>query len=512
MKTINAAAFSKCIESAYENLNKNRDIVNELNVFPVPDGDTGTNMSMTIASAVKKIQSGNFTTVSEVAKALGQGSLMGARGNSGVILSQLCRGISKSLKDKEYIGVKEIRDSFVAAKETAYKAVMKPTEGTILTICRKMAECAVNEYNEDISIDEYLYRIYLEGKKALESTPKLLPVLKEANVVDAGGSGLIYLIEGALKSLNENIEDEFVHLNEKIVEQFEPTDNAFILEIKSKNSIDTDKFEQFDTEIISQDDSNNTLILKSHNPMYILNYLLKNNEDFTFELKPVQEEMKNKKEIGFVVVSKGDGFDEVFKSLNVDEIISGGQTMNPSTEDIYNACEAINAKNIFILPNNKNIIMASKQVKDLSDKNIFVLETKSIPEGFAALLSFSDTLNAKENYEAMKEAFEEIQVLEITYSIRDTKIKDLEIKKDDVIGLINGDIKISGKEIEDVLIRTVKEAFNEDISLITLYYGDSVTEKDAQKAKELLEKELDEIEVEIVYGGQPLYYYSISME
>ncbi|MDO4594355.1 MAG: DAK2 domain-containing protein [Tissierellia bacterium] len=514
MKFINGKTLAGCIVSAYENLNDKKDEVNELNVFPVPDGDTGTNMTMTIKSAANKVTALSNKTIIDVSKALGQGSLMGARGNSGVILSQLCRGVSKSLKGKEKISAFEIRDCFLEAKKTAYKAVMKPTEGTILTVCRKMAEASEQYYEDDIEIDKYLYRILLEGKKALKETPKLLPVLKEANVVDAGGQGLIYLLEGAVKYLNEKIEDEFEY-SDSDIENYDFSLNAICVNYKDDLRDDLEDFCLIDR---FEDNKYLSLEIKTHDIEQAISILFDkaqivkldlNKDDFEYEEKLEQE---NLKEMGIVAVSKGAGFDQVFKSLNTDYLISGGQTMNPSTEDINNAVEKVNAKNIFILPNNKNIIMAAKQVEQLSDKNIYVLETKSIPQGFCALLAYDQELSVEENFENMKEAMQEVTVCEITYSIRDTKVGNLDIKKDDIIGLISGQIKVNGKDIDNVLLKTVETAMVDDVSLITLYYGDQVKKEDAEKIKNKLSQKFEDCDVELVDGGQPLYYYSISLE
>ena len=514
MEYLSGKSLAGCIKSACENLDKNKESVNELNVFPVPDGDTGTNMTMTIKSAVNKVESVKNQNVSDIAKALSQGSLMGARGNSGVILSQLCRGISKALKDKDKITVKEIREGFIKSKETAYKAVMKPTEGTILTVCRKMAEASEEFYDESMPIDKYLYKIYLSGKKALSNTPNQLPILKEAGVVDAGGQGLIFLLEGAIKYLNEDIEEYFEELEEDSFTKFEEDELSYIANVTYKSDIDLREELSEYANINNYDDSDNISVeLSTNRADIVMQIILKNAEIIEFNLNNKnQKEEVEEKEFGIVVVSKGDGFDKVFKDLGVDEIISGGQTMNPSTEDIYNAINNINAKNIFILPNNKNIIMSAKQVKHLTDKNIFVIETKFIPEGFSALLSFDNTASAKENFESMNEAIDAVKICEITYSIRDTKIKDLIIKKGDVIGLIDGDISASGKDINQVLKDTLKKSIDEDTSLITLYYGDEVDDKDANDLVDELQKQYDDIDFELVYGGQPLYYYSVSLE
>lgn len=520
MRVIDANELVFMINKAYELLNENRSHVDTLNVFPVPDGDTGTNMTMTMKSGVEKVNSSDKTSIEAISKALSQGTLMGARGNSGVILSQLCRGMSKALKGKELIGNAEIRDICVQAKKTSYKAVMKPTEGTILTVCRMMAEKAEEAFDENLGIEEYLYLIIAEGQKALLNTPNQLPVLKEAGVVDSGGQGLMYLVEGALRALNEdfNIQENIV------VETVDPknfgihfevlTDEAGSEEIKKSideldalanyaytNGILKADFELDEIDNISSIFAGNAGLIK-------------------FEIKNINPEMdkkiKNatqpKKKYGFVAVSRGEGYDKVFESLNVDKIIAGGQTMNPSTEDIFKAVDDINAENIIIFPNNKNIIMAAKQASELSDKNCVVIETRSIPEAFSAILSFDESYDLDENVAEMREVIEDLEVCEVTISIRDTSINGVEIKKDDYIGIAGGEIVASKRSIEDTALETLKKTVDEDTSLITIYYGEDITDKEAKKFHKHMTKKFKDADVELVYGGQPVYYYTMTIE
>lgn len=520
MKVIDANELVFMINKAYELLNENRDHVDKLNVFPVPDGDTGTNMTMTMKSGIEKVNSADKTSVEAIAKALSQGTLMGARGNSGVILSQLCRGMSKALKGKDKIAKEEVRDIFVQAKKTSYKAVMKPTEGTILTVARLMAEKAEESFLSDLSLEEYLYLIVSEGQKALLNTPNQLPVLKEAGVVDSGGQGLMYLVEGALRALNEdfNIEED-VEIEEIEAKNFSInfevlTDKEGAEEIKKsidevsdfpnyayEHGILRSNFEVNDTSDISSIFANNAGLIK-------------------FEIRNINPEMNKKiklaskprKKYGFVAVSRGEGYDKVFKSLNVDEIISGGQTMNPSTEDIFKAVDEVNAENIIIFPNNKNIVMSAKQACEVTDKNCKVVETRSIPEAFSAILAFDETYDLDENLEEMNEAIEDLRVCEVTISIRDTSINGLKIRKDDYIGISEGDILASERSIEKTAIETLEKCIDEYSSLITIYYGEDIKDTEAKKFHRQVEKKFKDTDVELIYGGQPVYYYTMTIE
>lgn len=520
MRVIDANKLVFMINKSYELLNENRDHVDKLNVFPVPDGDTGTNMTMTMKSGVEKVNSSDKTSIEAITKALSQGTLMGARGNSGVILSQLCRGMSKALKGKETIGKEEIRDIFVQAKKTSYKAVMKPTEGTILTVCRMMAEKAEESLDNDISIEEYLYLIISEGQKALLNTPNLLPVLKEAGVVDSGGQGLMYLVEGALRALNEDF-----NLEEDIkIEKVEPKDYRINFEVLTdekgaeeiKNAID----EMSDLPNYAYENG----ILKANFDIdeidNIASLFTGNAGLIKFEISNINPEMEKqiklasepKKKYGFVAVSRGEGYDKVFESLNVDRIISGGQTMNPSTEDIFKAVDDINADNIIIFPNNKNIILAAKQACELSEKSCSVVETRSIPEAFSAILSFDETYDLDENLEEMNEAIEDLKVCEVTISIRDTSINGVEIKKDDYIGITGGEIVSSERSISNTGLEALEKAVDEDTSLITIYYGQDIEDKEAKKFHKLISKKFKDADVELIYGGQPVYYYTMTIE
>lgn len=558
MNSIDAALLKRGILAAYHKLDEMKDEVNRLNVFPVPDGDTGTNMSLTMKSAAAQISGVGENSVGAVGKALGTGSLMGARGNSGVILSQLCRGVSEALKGKTVFYTADVAYIFSKATEMAYKAVMKPTEGTILTVARMMSEYAEANSARHTEIEPFLEEIIEEGKRALARTPEMLIQLKEAGVVDAGGQGLIYLLTGFLEALTGKAKVEHVaaapkskaavHAEPKLSEQdikFGYCTEFFIMADGSDYLSFRDEIESMGDSIvcIGMDD-----VIKTHihtnNPGKVLELAMKRGplrdikidnmrlqhqhrliEDA--EYKKAKEEDKahdaekapeapaapaEKKAYGFVSVSLGEGFDALFRDLMVDEIVSGGQTMNPSTQDLFEATERINAETVFIFPNNKNIILAAEQVQSLSDKRVIVVPTRSIPEGFTALFHFDETVDPDENLRLMKESLSTVTTGQITYSIRDTEIHGLEIHKDDLIGLINGDIVATGKDPEELVERLLEDHVTEDTALVTVYRGAGAEEEAFEKLLSRLERRFDEIDVEGEDGGQPTYYYIFSIE
>ncbi|MGX7071931.1 DAK2 domain-containing protein [Helcococcus kunzii] len=538
------------LKGSYKNLESNKEYVNGLNVFPVPDGDTGTNMSLTFKSVMKKLNETDDGSMKTIAKALSTGSLMGARGNSGVILSQLCRGFSKVVEKVDELDIVNIVEAFESAKETAYNAVLKPTEGTILTVSRMMAEFARKEFlNYDDAL-EFLKNVIDEGNRALNLTPELLPVLKEAGVVDAGGKGLMVLLEGFYKAINgENLDDvleeeDVLSLDlKKTIEHHSyvrPEDivygycTEFLI-----NHDGSESYEEFKSVIQEYGDSIVCVgvdnLIKTHihtdDPGKVLSLARQRGElsDIKIEnmrfqnqevnrIKDEQNKAKEKetkaesKEYGFVTISIGEGFDQIFKELNVDKIVTGGQTMNPSTQDIVDAVNEVNAKNVFIFPNNKNIILAAKQAVPIVDCNLIVIETKSIPQSFIALLNFDETATPNVNERNMTNSLSEITSLQLTYAIRDTKSGDLEIKKDDYIGLKNGAIVVKGDKLEDTFRELVKNALDIDNSILSIYYGEDVTEDQASELASQLEEEFPLIDIELNYGGQPLYYYIASVE
>lgn len=540
--------LKKSLVGSRDYLVLNKEMVNELNVFPVPDGDTGTNMGLTIISALKEAEHlDSFATVEEVSAAVSRGALMGARGNSGVILSQFFRGFAEGLKGKEVANIKDLAFAFKKASDVTYKAVMKPTEGTILTVGRELSDFAVKNAAKAKDMGSFYESVIKAAEKSLDNTPNLLPVLKEQGVVDAGGKGLVVILQGALKAAKgetiEKIEDaELERKTPKAFVDGEVEDDdiefAYCTEFLIKG--DSDKAEEFKQKLIPLGDCLLVVgasgIIKTHihtnNPGRVLEYASEigmlqdikidnmriQHQEKLFKAEEVQAAKgKNKvveptKEYAFVTVSIGDGLSEVFESLNADYIVKGGQTMNPSTEDLLKGVESTPGKNVFILPNNKNIQLAAEQVKELTKRNVKVIPTRSIPEGISAMLAFQPDTSFDENEEAMKEAISHVKSGQVTYAVRDTEISGKKIAEGDVIGIAHGDIVSVGSEVTEVTRELIEELVNEDHSLITLYYGEDVDEEDGEKLLKELEEEYEDLDIELVYGGQPLYYYLISLE
>lgn len=537
MKYIDNVKFKKMLLGAAINLENNKTIVDSLNVFPVPDGDTGTNMNLTVQAAIKEINNLSESTITSLASAAANGSLMGARGNSGVILSQLLRGISKGLMGANHIDCKIIAESFKSASDTAYKAVMKPVEGTILTVARETAEKAMATYTEYEDVVEFLESLIQQAKGTLNRTPEMLSVLKQADVVDAGGKGLIYLLEGGLAALKgveikQEITEQTVIDTEVELDEFTSEDEiifAYCTEFIIKNPIKT--AEDLLSRIYDKGDSivcaGNENIIKIHihtnNPGQILAIAVKYGEltnikidnmkeQFRERLKENHKNNQKKKKYGFVSIGMGDGIEKVFTDLNVDVFLSGGQTMNPSTEDILEAVNNVNAEHIIVLPNNTNIILAATQAVELSDKNIYVVPSKTIPQGITALIAFKDESNIDENIEAMTQAVKEVKTGFVTYAVRDTVFNDLEIKKDQIIAIYDGNIVNHGENPEDEAVELISKMVDEDSFLVTLFYGDNVDQKTAESIVPKIEEVAEECDIEIIYGGQPLYYYIVSVE
>ena len=542
---INSEQLQKAFVKACNYLESNKEMVNSLNVFPVPDGDTGTNMTLTIKSAIKNLENSSVNTCADVTKAVSDGALMGARGNSGVILSQILRGFYLGSKDAKFLDTKIIADCFVNAYKVAYKSVIKPTEGTILTVIREMGEFAQENFEKFDDEIEFIKAILNVGFESLNRTPDILPILKEAQVVDAGGRGLMCLLEGA-------IGDEVVKIEKSSYEFNKP---ARIEHLKAQKDEDI-KFGYCTEFMVTSDSEEYTVlrdklssigdslivvkgdnIIKVHvhtnhpgqaiewalefGPLHDLkidnmrrqhNHLHHSDKEVLDAQKKEEAIKKEHKKYGFISISTGSGIAEIFKSMAVDEIIEGGQTMNPSTEDILKAVDKINADDIFIFPNNSNIILVSEQAAKMSDKNLHVIKTKQIPEAFCALINFNSTLSVSENIENMANSLENIKVGQITYSLRDTEIDGVKIKKDDFMGLLGGKIIVSQKNIKDTFDKLVSNLVDEDSSIISIYYGEDVKKEDAQKLVDDLSKKYEDVEVELVYGGQPLYYYLISVE
>jgi len=534
--------FRKCLLAAYKNLDTNKDMINALNVFPVPDGDTGTNMSLTMRSAINEIEKVEEDNVSSLAKALSNGSLMGARGNSGVITSQIFRGFYQGLEDSETLDIETLKNGFVQAYKTAYKAVMKPTEGTILTVIRAMGEFAENNYQNYNDLDKFSLAIYEEGNKILEQTQEMLPQLKEAGVVDAGGKGLMCLYQGALNYKNIKIIEKKDSDNIKVAVNNKDTNNEdikfgycteFIIQSKDGDYSKLRKqlSEIGDCLLVVKGDDIIKVHIHTNNPGMVLELALKLGalrdikidnmryqhahrllDDKAIAEEKEKELKEEEKKYGFIAVSSGSGLDKIFKQFGVDEIISGGQTMNPSTEDIMKAIDKINAENIYIFPNNGNIILSANQARDLSEKNIYVIETKSIPQGFTSLLAFEEDNSPEENFQIMTEAIDEVKSGQITYAIKDTEIKGKKIKKDDIIGIVDKEIKAVSKKLNKTALDLIETMVDEDSCLITVYYGLDVKDTEVNDLERKLKRKYDDLDIEIVEGDQPIYYYLISVE
>jgi hypothetical protein len=547
LETIDGVLLKKGLSNAARLLEINKEEVNSLNVFPVPDGDTGTNMLLTVKSAIKQGLSAEENDVSKIALAASQGSLMGARGNSGVILSQLFRGFANGIRGKKSMDVKTLAESIKQAADTAYKAVMKPTEGTILTVARECGEFAMSIYKEDKDIIKFLDRVIDHGNKTLDKTPEMLPVLKQAGVVDAGGKGLMYLIIGfynAVAGIEEIIEEVVARENiesPKKREHIDTDDIKFGYCTEFMINTDYNDIEHFRNELSVLGDSLLVVggdgIIKVHihtnNPGVALEKALKlgslkdikiDNMRYQHEEVLLKDELKNfrkennnlektfDKEYSFISVSVGEGLDDVFRDLNVDEIVSGGQTMNPSTEDLLNAIEKTSGKQVIILPNNGNIILAAEQTKNLSKRNITVLPTRTIPQGIVALLTFNADLNLEENIKVMTESIENVVTGQVTFAVRDTELNSTQIKKGDIIGLSDKEILSSGNDANDVTMELIRKINKEDSSIITIFYGQDIEEEYSNILAERLKEEFDDLDIEVIYGGQPLYYYIISIE
>ena len=534
---IDGIMLKKAFIGAANLLEKNKEEVNSLNVFPVPDGDTGTNMHLTIKSAMNQVLQVDEVSVGNIALAASNGSLMGARGNSGVILSQLFRGFANGLKGKDTADVMDIAKAFKSAADTAYKAVMKPTEGTILTVARKCAEYAMKLAREESDIVVFLEKVIKHGNEVVNQTPEMLPVLKEAGVVDAGGKGLMFVLTGAYNAITykETIDIDLLKVEtpvQKTVSQETPeSDIKFGYCTEFMINTDMDDYESFRESLSKFGDSLLVVggegIIKVHihtnNPGLVLEKALTLGElsdikidNMRYQHRHIIEEKtyehKEQKEYSFIAVSMGDGLSNIFKELNVDYVIPGGQTMNPSTEDILNAINKVNGKNIIVFPNNGNIILAAEQARELSDKNVYIIPTKTIPEGITSLLAFNPELGLEENINNMKDAIKNVITGQVTYSVRDSEINNKKINKDDIIGISKGEVVSNGNDIDEVSLELLKNIVTEDSSLITIFYGNGIEEDAANQLGERVQEEFEDIDVEVIFGGQPIYYYIFSIE
>ncbi|MBU5306667.1 DAK2 domain-containing protein [Clostridioides mangenotii] len=530
--------------SGANNLQNHKDLVDKLNVFPVPDGDTGTNMSLTISYAIQELSKVANDDITDIGKSLSKGSLMGARGNSGVILSQIIRGIAKSIEGKERLSTQDLAKAFKNGSDTAYKAVIKPIEGTILTVVRESGEYAVKLASREKDIVRFMSLVVKESNASLSRTPDLLKNLKDAGVVDSGGKGLVCIYEGMYQTL----------LGKSITKSDKTTEVVTGIPQHNKNiSSDDIKF-QYCTEFILESDKvedtkirdimlnygdslavvGDDGVIKVHvhtnDPGNVLQEALQYGQLLTIKIENMKLQHENtlleigkeeqgqvsataeEKDFGFIATSMGEGLAKIFKDFGVDHVIEGGQTMNPSTEDFMKAIEKINAKNIFILPNNGNIIMAANQAKELSEKNIIVLPTKNTPQGFSALVSFNGEASAEENEESMLEALKAVKSGQVTFAVRDTVMNGIDVKEGNIIGIAEGDLLAAGDDVEETTVRLIDDLVDEDTAIITLFYGEDVTESQASDLGNVLEAKYEDIDIELYYGGQPLYYYLISVE
>lgn len=561
--SINSKLLARMFLAGAKNLDSKKDWINELNVFPVPDGDTGTNMTMTIMSAAKEVSSLTNPTMAELAKAISSGSLRGARGNSGVILSQLFRGFCKVIKEYDEIDVTILCEACQKAVETAYKAVMKPKEGTILTVAKGAAEKALELSDETEDVVTFVEEVIKQAEYVLDQTPEMLPVLKQAGVVDSGGQGLVQVLKGAYdaligKEIDYTIEGaptgaapakisaeteaeikfgyctEFIIvLNAPMSDNEEHAYKAFLESIGDSIVVVADD-EIVKTHVHTNDPGlalQRALTFGSLSKIKIDNMreehqekLIKDSQKLAAQQKAEEEayeaaqadEMTNNmpaKEMGFVSVSIGEGMNEVFRGLGVDYLIEGGQTMNPSTEDMLNAIEHVNAKTVFILPNNKNIIMAANQAVDLvEDKQIIVIPTKTIPQGITALVNYIPDHSAEENKEQMMAEIENVKTGQVTYAVRDTEIDGKTIKQNDFMGIGDKSILSVGTDLRATTLEMVDAMVDEDSAIVSIYFGSDSDEDSANELAAAIEEKYPDVEVEVNDGGQPIYYYVISVE
>ena len=550
--TIDASMLAKMFLAGAKNLEAKKGWINVLNVFPVPDGDTGTNMTLTIMAAAAEVHQIQDINMEKLAKAISSGSLRGARGNSGVILSQLLRGFTRSVAKHETLDSIALAAAMEKAVETAYKAVMKPKEGTILTVAREAAEKAMEIADETEDLQNFFEDIFTHAQNTLEKTPEMLPVLKEAGVVDSGGQGLIEVLRGAIDAyLGKEIDYSFeVEAPAAKVTRITPEAEAdikfgycteFIILLNEPMPEEEEhRFKEFlmsigDSIVLVADDDLVKVHVHTNHPgqaiekaltygalsrMKIDNMREEHQEKIikdSQKLAQIQAEEEKKqmprKEVGFISVSAGEGIKDIFRELGVDYLIEGGQTMNPSTEDMLKAIEQVNADTIYIFPNNKNIILAANQARDLTeDKKIVVIPTKTIPQGISAMISYVPEKSTEENTEAMNETISYVKTGQITYAVRDTRLDEKDIHQGDLMGIGDGGILAVGKDAQEVAVETVRQMADEESEVISIYYGKDMTQDQAEALAEKLEEEYPDCDVEVNYGGQPIYYYVISVE
>ena len=549
MEKINGLVLAEMIDLGSKNLAKNAEKINALNVFPVPDGDTGTNMNLSMSSGAKETAANVVENIGELGKSFSKGLLMGARGNSGVILSQLFRGMSQHIVDKKEVNAKEFAEAIQNGVSIAYKAIIKPVEGTILTVAREAAEAGLKAAENTTSVVEVMEAIYAEAQASLKRTPELLPILKEVGVVDSGGQGLVCVYQGFVAALKgEKIEGlEAVETN--VVDmQFEddhdmdfmnPEDivygfcTEFTVRLdKEKKEFNEDKFREDmskfgDSLLVISDSEFVKIHVHTETPGDVFNYGQQYGELIKIKSDNMREQHrevlrkqeakqatapKELKEQAMISISMGAGLSKVLTSMGVDYIVEGGQTMNPSTEDIMKAIKEVNAKNIFIFPNNKNIQLAAKQAAELAEENVFVVESKTAPQGLAAVMVFNPQAAPEENFANMQEVLSTVSTLEVTHAVRDTNIEGVEIKKDEFMGIRNGKIVVSNLSLNTVLEELLEKSIDEDTEIVTLYLGEESTEEYTDFLEQLIEEKYPDVEVELIESGQPVYPYIIGVE
>ena len=557
-KTINVDVLAKMFLAGAQNIEAKKDYINELNVFPVPDGDTGTNMSMTIMSAAKEVTALNNPEMKDLAKAISSGSLRGARGNSGVILSQLLRGFTKAIKEEKEIDVLALAAACQRARDTAYKAVMKQKEGTILTVASGIATKAAEMAEETDDLEVFIPAVIEYAEEVLNKTPEMLPVLKEAGVVDSGGQGLLEVIKGGYDAfLGKEIDYSSIKPSTSVtVNKVNAEDTAdikfgyctefIILTEKEFTEEDEHEFKKFlssigDSIVCVADDDVVKIHVHTNDPGLAIQKALTYGQLSKMKIDNMREEHQEKlirdaeklaeeqakeeaayeekkpaeprKAMGFITVSIGAGMNEIFKELGADYIIEGGQTMNPSTEDMLTAIDQVNADTVFILPNNKNIVLAANQAKSLvEDKEIIVIPTKTVPQGITAIINFMPDADAKTNEEAMLEEIKNVKTGQMTYAVRDTHIDDKEIHEGDIMGIGDSGILAVGKDLEETTKELIANLVDEDSELISIYYGEEVSEEEAEKFAGEIEELYPDVDVDIQFGGQPIYYYVLAVE
>ena len=544
MEKINGLILAEMIDLGSKNLAKNAEKINALNVFPVPDGDTGTNMNLSMSSGAKETAANVVENIGELGKSFSKGLLMGARGNSGVILSQLFRGMSQHIADKKEVNAKEFAEAIQNGVSIAYKAIIKPVEGTILTVAREAAEA-----ENTTSVVEVMEAIYAEAQASLKRTPELLPILKEVGVVDSGGQGLVCVYQGFVAALKgekieglESVETNVVDMqleDDHDMDFMSPEDivygfcTEFTVRLdKEKKEFNEDKFREDmskfgDSLLVISDSEFVKIHVHTETPGDVFNYGQQYGELIKIKSDNMREQHrevlrkqeakqatapKELKEQAMISISMGAGLSKVLTSMGVDYIVEGGQTMNPSTEDIMKAIKEVNAKNIFIFPNNKNIQLAAKQAAELAEENVFVVESKTAPQGLAAVMVYNPQAAAEENFANMQEVLSTVSTLEVTHAVRDTNIEGVEIKKDEFMGIRNGKIVVSNLSLNTVLEELLEKSLDEDSEIVTLYLGEESTEEYTDFLEQLIEEKYPDVEVELIESGQPVYPYIIGVE